>query len=89
MVITIVATAAPFAYYAFNSVMTNLQLWPLPRGPLTDAVVRMTSDYGYGTLLPYRVLLVPPAPVAPGAVLTQVRGSIDNDMYRASCRVAQ
>lgn len=52
------------------------QVWPMPRIPLTAALERMAGDFGWGAVLPYRVLLVAPPPALAGAVLRQVRGGV-------------
>eukprot|EP01104_Vermistella_antarctica_P020541 TRINITY_DN8827_c0_g1_i1.p1 TRINITY_DN8827_c0_g1~~TRINITY_DN8827_c0_g1_i1.p1 ORF type:complete len:933 (-),score=199.36 TRINITY_DN8827_c0_g1_i1:20-2818(-) len=61
IIVVAIGLTIPFNLYAINYPKTDAMSYALPRGvSVTDAYLKMGDDFGYGTLYPYRLLMVPP-----------------------------
>eukprot|EP01064_Diplonema_japonicum_P003098 TRINITY_DN12046_c0_g1_i1.p1 TRINITY_DN12046_c0_g1~~TRINITY_DN12046_c0_g1_i1.p1 ORF type:complete len:896 (+),score=46.29 TRINITY_DN12046_c0_g1_i1:45-2732(+) len=63
--IVIVLLTLPFDFYAFNYDTTDENLYFLPKhSKVTQAYQRMGSEFGYGQVYAYQILMVPDDPTA-------------------------
>jgi uncharacterized membrane protein YdfJ with MMPL/SSD domain len=83
----VLAISVPFALQMSNEVFVNSSFITLPRGALTDAFLRQGAAFGYGRVMPYRLLMQrAPVPV-PASVLTPAFFAGAEDALRALWRL--